>query len=423
MKPHRGGLGWIASTSLFLVLAVWCHGTSAQEVVSGLEPFQAKDYTLRRYGKGGPAQRAALDQLPAKQAPSKQRRQRHGDIQRQAYQESIATPEAIPPGEMVRTKRHMEPADNPFEDETGDWNESGPGPDWDSQGGPDDCDGDTCCRRRLFDCRLIGPWIWDNFSVFGGVQGFKGRPDFGLNGNLGFHEGFNWGSPLIDCWGVGTQSGLQVVHSDLSGSTDFGANRTQLFYTGGIFHRPIAGCGFQCGVVGDYLHDDFYVEMDVAQVRAELSFVGPNGHELGSWVAVQTRHDSQERNNQQQVEWRPVNMYAFFYRRQFCSGATGRFWSGLTGNGEALIGADAIAPLSTCWSIATDFNYRIPKQNNGAQNVDDPAQEGWGLAISLVWTPCAASRCGCPNPYRPLFNVADNATMMINQKLTNLGTE
>src|SRR5262249_26425099 len=108
---------------------------------------------------------------------------------------------------------------------------------------------------------------------------------------------------------------------------------------------------------------------------------------------------------------------AFFYRRTACNGGYGRFWGGVSGEGDGLIGADAWLPLSSKCGLLTAFNYRIPQSDddNGVNNNrfnDDSSRESFGISISLVWYPGFCRSGGCCNQYRPLFNVADNTTFM-----------
>ena len=59
-----------------------------------------------------------------------------------------------------------------------------------------ECGGEYCndCDRPLFG--LLGNWGHRNLAIFGGVHGYKGPRDRGMNGNFGFQEGVNYGAPL-----------------------------------------------------------------------------------------------------------------------------------------------------------------------------------------------------------------------------------
>ncbi len=133
-------------------------------------------------------------------------------------------------------------------------------------------------------------WWTRDLELFSGIHGFKGPFDQGLNGNFGFHGGFNFGAPLGICdWGW--QIGSEVAVSNLtSGQTidDHSENRTQFFVTGGIFRRA-RDWGFQWGVVYDWLHDAYYADADLKQIRSDSSFIFPGHvHEIGYFGAYGT---------------------------------------------------------------------------------------------------------------------------------------
>jgi hypothetical protein len=433
---RQGIWGWIGDLGVCLALLVCCDAAVAQEDNGGgatprskvSEVVQAsyaapdsapqmgelppgstladtgRKYTYQRYNRGGPTHRMAQNFA----AP----RQRSTGAPSDIYSpRPVSTESTAVEGEIIPAPgSDMLMQGPPGGELPGDW-----------EGFPDDghmhggCHDGHCPVGPCSDCCLLfAPWVWENFSFFGGVQGFKGPPDQGRNGNFGFHEGINWSMPLWDEFGIGYQCGFEVAHSDLSGGVGINNNRTQYFVTSGVFHRPICGYGLQGGAVVDFLHDDFYVKMDLTQVRAEISLRGARCHEIGFWTAVHTSHQTRlSRLAQQNIEWQPTDIFAVFYRRKFDIGATGRLWSGATGNGEAIIGGDATAPLTGCLALQSAFNYRIPKQNEQARG----AQESWGLTINLVWYPGYKSPCSAANPYRPLFGVADDTTFFIDQKL------
>ena len=271
-----------------------------------------------------------------------------------------------------------------------------------------------CCGDSVVCQYLFARKNWENLQVFGGVTGFKGQPDAGRNGNFGFHEGFNLGAPMLDEFGISRQSGIRVIEADLSGSGRVNDHRWQIFYTSGFFHRPMVE-GWQYGVVSDYLRDDFGQALTVAQLRWEWSYVTCCGHEAGAWLTTRLASDSSDSfgPNEQNVRWQPADMYLAFYRWNGCDGRTCRIWAGATGQGEAVIGSDGWIRLSPRWAVQSAFGYRIPKDsaNNGGAS-----QESWGLSMNVVCLPFGLP-CfgGAKNPYRPLFNVADNSTFFVNQ--------
>ena len=283
--------------------------------------------------------------------------------------------------------------------------------------------GGCCAECENWSCRDV---LCENFSLFGGVHAFKGSTDQFADGvfnrttggNFGFHEGANFAIPLIPACSIGMQAGGQVVHSNLSGTIGSDETRTQFFGTGGLFHRPQDGTGIQGGAVFDYLHDDFLVDMDLVQVRAELSIVGPSGNDVGFWGAFGVRDDDGVIPFPFFVpaaavfEWKVIDQYAFFFRHEFYNGGNARVWAGFTGTGDGLLGFDASAPLSQRLTLQAGFNYLIPQEG---REPGAPITETWGLGINLVFTPGHRRACSPFNPYRPLLPVADNNTFFVQQ--------
>jgi hypothetical protein len=289
--------------------------------------------------------------------------------------------------------------------------------------------GAACCDAYCPDC--CGPWRscgpvppccllpcipYDNLEFFGGVQGFTGPLNRGGSGSFGFHEGFNWGIPF--CGEIAWQWGMNWTQSNFDGNYLTEDQRNQIFLTGGFFRR--VDWGLQCGLVVDYLHDEWDYTADLVQLRGELSWLYCGCHEVGMWFTAGVH----EANNlpvltpsfdpgegvvfdTQQSVVQTNDMLAFFYRRQLACGGEGRAFVGLTTSSQALLGADAVLPINPCWSLRGSFLYITPD----GDKADDPnfTDEAWNVGISLVWTPCGRSLCG-PNYCRPLFNVADNGS-------------
>ena len=274
----------------------------------------------------------------------------------------------------------------------------------------EDCLG--CADGCLVPCP--GRWL-ERVDFFAGVQGVTGPANRGEMGSFGFYEGINWGAPVA-CfpWEIGSQFGARWTQSHFSGSAFSETDRKQVFVTGGFFRR--ADWGWQGGVVIDYLRDDWYFDNELVQLRGEMSWINPSGHEFGLWFTSNTQ-DSQsvsELNSGDILEdWITTDVYAFFYRRQLedC-GATGRLFVGFSGDSDALIGADADVPLSDRWALRAGFTYLIPEESSPGIGFQE---ENWNVTTGLVFFP--GSRTARSKDYNhPLFNVADNGSMLINRK-------
>jgi hypothetical protein len=283
------------------------------------------------------------------------------------------------------------------------------------------CDEECCGLFHMHGTKicLCVDWCWlEELGLTGGVHGFKGPLDEGQNGNFGFHEGLNWGLPICRSCGIGFQAGALATQSNFTDGVnegeDEGSEREQTFVTLGFFHRAL--CGLQGGVVVDWLDDDYYVGVQLAQLRGEVSFIGPCGNEFGCKIAAGTNEDDGIVDDEL-AEFSVRDFYSAFYRRHFQMGADARFWGGVTDDGAAVVGGDFHIPLSKCWALEAGATYLIPEDGQSEEAAED---ETWGLAINVVWSPfrklgcCPHDRCwGDKHQFRPLFGVADNSTFLV----------
>jgi hypothetical protein len=92
-------------------------------------------------------------------------------------------------------------------------------------------------------------------------------------------------------------------------------------------------------------------------------------------------------------------------------------WGGASGNGDGLVGSSMRAPMTRSLALEGTFTYLIPKQTERA-TVDEvgtlstfgPA--AWNVSVNLVYYPAGRARRSLASPYRPLFDVADNGSMI-----------
>ncbi len=292
-------------------------------------------------------------------------------------------------------------------------------------GGCDSCGGGSCggcCNPcccgpvcRLMNCLEQGDWFHD-LGFFVGNEAFRGPLDFSdsaTKGNFGFHEGFNWGLPVAE--GIGAQVGANFVHSDLT-LDDF-AHRNQIFLTTGLFYRPMGQCGFQGGLVFDYLHDEWkevYSDINLDQLRGNLSYVF-DCNEVGVWFAAGIRDANPVftfGNVGTQVK--AADIYALYYSRHFCGGGEARIWGGYVNDLGGLLGVDMTMPLSNAFSLQGGVEYLIPRSSsNNETDTTRTGSESWNIGFNLVWHPCHCCHNGCCDGYNPLFNVADNSTFLV----------
>lgn len=289
-------------------------------------------------------------------------------------------------------------------------------------GGCDGSCGGTCggsCPRCL-PCPMFS---LKSLNIAAGVVGFKNAGNLGSDGSFGFQEGLNWTTrlPCLDVAGINGQFGFNGVQSDLHESVLTTARRNQLFATAGLFRR--VDWGLQFGAVVDYLREDWYTQMNLSQIRGEVSYVFPAAHEIGFRITEST--NSQTNPAQYTLNgvfmdrfetWQALDTYRFFYRfrSQVFPGGGGSANAGFTGAGDFLLGANAVMPLGPWVALQSNFNYLLPKQNTPPYG-NPGERESWNVYFGMVFFPGGANNRTLGRYDAPLFNVADNGSFLIDR--------
>lgn len=284
----------------------------------------------------------------------------------------------------------------------------------------DACCGDSCCDdcppwpQALFGCDQRGcvPILWappiKEFALFGGVQGFKGPLDNGRDGgNFGFHEGFNLGGKMA--WlpwpGLGYQVGWQATQNQLSGdfATESDGAHSQQFLTAGLFHRN--RLGLQYGVVWDWLTDERQGSHDFGQVRGQLGFKNCMSREWGFMFSANTNE-----NQIGTTTYNAANQYLFYYRLLGQQGGDCRAFAGFTGDSNAVLGSDFHLPVTNSWALEGNWRYLVAEGGSEGSGAHD---EGWNIGLNLVWHYGCRAKSWNNRPYRPMFDVANNGSLIV----------
>ena len=253
-------------------------------------------------------------------------------------------------------------------------------------------------------------------SIFAGVQAFRGPGNLGSTGSFGFHEGFNIGVPLslFPNSGAGFQVGARFLQSNLNGADFTQEQRNQTFVTLGFFRR--SDFGLQGGLAVDILRDLWYDAVDLTQIRGEISWLFPSTHEWGFWFTAGDSDDTalSPIDNTTTLNFTTTQLNAFFYRRRMSLVPGGQLslYAGFSGDADGLVGTKAYLPLTGALALQTDFIYLTPEQSTASGGT---LNESWNLGLSLVWRLGNDSQCVNPSYYRPMFEVADNGTFMVDQ--------
>ena len=286
-------------------------------------------------------------------------------------------------------------------------------------------DGRICAWLRQFGRPYYG-WRWyRDLTVGAGVTSFTNGTDLGINGNYGANEYINWTMPFWNAFGIGWQIGARAVQTgyqpttvNIAGTSFVRPARDQVFVTTGFFTRAFEGRGLQGGAVYDYLSDQYIDTVDVAQIRSELSYVW-GYHEIGYWGA----HNILDQNSfflprpAATATGTTVDFYSAFYRLHFGDANEWRVWGGATANGEGIFGSSVRAPMTKSFAMEGMFTYLVPKASQtvplddfGSVSTFSPA--AWNVSVNLVYYPACRSRRSLASPYRPLFDVADNGSLI-----------
>jgi hypothetical protein len=254
---------------------------------------------------------------------------------------------------------------------------------------------------------------WQEVVLFGGVQGFKGPYDRDRDsGNFGFNEGFNIGAKIPYAL-LGYQFGYRATESQLNGdkNTDTSDQFVQSFVTAGIFHRSTQGLQF--GVVWDGLVDE-REQKNYHQIRSEFSVLNCNCNEFGIGATIGVNsHRLEDPNGGDDLVYQASDQYVLFYRLHGCNGGEGKIYAGVNNDSDGILGADTLVPIGGSFSLQSGFTYLIPHQKNGEAGATN---EAWNIGIGLVWHWDGQARKCYENCYRPMFNVADNGTMIVDQQ-------
>jgi hypothetical protein len=286
--------------------------------------------------------------------------------------------------------------------------------------------GRICMWLRRFGKPYYG-WRWyRDFTASAGVTAFENETDLGINGNFGTNEYLNWAMPFWNAFGIGWQVGARGVQTNFQPSTITTADggrlrnnsRTQTFVTTGFFTRAFEGRGLQGGAVYDYLSDNWYDTSDVAQIRSEISYVW-GYHEFGYWGAHNIGDQSTLFGPIRQNEGiaGTLDLYCGFYRLQFGDANEWKVWGGAVDGGGGIVGSMLRAPIARSLALESTFTYVIPDKSKTVTIDEDGdgitfAPSAWNLGINLVYYPAGRSRRSLASPYRPLFDVADNGSMI-----------
>jgi hypothetical protein len=158
------------------------------------------------------------------------------------------------------------------------------------------------------------------------------------------------------------------------------------------------------------LRDQRFHAKDFHQLRNEISWVDCETHEFGFSATVGLNEIELEEDDNEEITFEASDQYVLFYRVHGKRGGEGRFYGGWNDDSDGILGADMMLPVHDRWSVNTGFTYMIPDAKNGE---DGAGEEAWNIHLAMVWHWGCTARQGHSNPYRPLFHVANNGYLIV----------
>ncbi len=261
-------------------------------------------------------------------------------------------------------------------------------------------------------------FLWDDLSIFGGLDGSKEPEDLGVNAHFGMRGAVSWGVPLVESWGLGAElggaanysnnavrvlQGLDGVHDDF-----------QAFATAGFFQR--SSIGLNWGFVYDVRFDDYYANVTFTQWRGQVGYALNPNNELGLWGALRDRGEPVQTLGQT-FELRPITQGDLYWRHVWENDIVTRFWVGmaeshgrflLVAPGESPVhhpvtfGAELYVPLTDRLAIFGEANFITP---NDTGTVD--------ATLGFAFYPGAGARRTAHSRFAPLLPTANNATFPV----------
>ncbi len=256
--------------------------------------------------------------------------------------------------------------------------------------------------------------LFDNLSLFGGLDGSKQPQDFGINAHFGGRIHANWGIPLVRDLGIGLQLGagynfsdnaVQVVERVL-GPT----NRQQYFQTVGLFQSTEF---VRWGVAYDFLNQSYYDQFNLGQWRGKLEVILTEKDDVGVWVAFEGQ-DDQGFFGGTEVTLRPISQGNIFWTHIWEHQARTTIWAGMSeGHSQANAALGDLPRTHDCFVFGSELH--IPLNDRvalyGQANFIRPADTGTvDATLGLVYYPGTSAYRARQQRFAPLFAVGNNPT-------------
>jgi hypothetical protein len=260
--------------------------------------------------------------------------------------------------------------------------------------------------------------LFDNLSIFTGLDGSKQPQDFGVNALFGGRLDVNLGLPLIREYGVGVQLGTSLNYSQdavqvferIQGTK----RRYQNFTTVGVYQRTDSG--FHWGVGYDFLYEQYFNNFNLGQWRAKTGYALDDRNEIGARLMLQG-YGANGSFGKTPVTLHPIDMGTLYYSHTWASGASTGVWLGLADrHNEANIALGDVGPIRH--PFVYGFDISAPLNDHlvlfGQANFITPPSTGTVDAVlGITYYPVTRSRRLRSKQFDPVLPVANNPTFAV----------
>ena len=175
--------------------------------------------------------------------------------------------------------------------------------------------------------------------------------------------------------------------------------------------------------MADFLHEEWFTETDLVQLRADIGWVYPAGHVFGFRYATGVKDETTDgifNGNEFDGFFQTTDdNFRFYYRHAAAWGGYGEGFIGWAESSQTVIGLDIDLPVTNRVAIQSGFTAYLNDDVADISNFQGGnLNETWNLYIGLSFRPSGRSRYRSYD--RPLFDVADNGSFVVRRNSPEL---
>ncbi len=277
--------------------------------------------------------------------------------------------------------------------------------------------------------------VWEDvcLSLFGGVENFRGIPEFDGGNNYGVCIGFSTAAPIpyLCTYGLGCQLGGSYAALDFAGrgwnSSNKKSIQSQEFLTLGFFLHPHPQIPMSVGIVYDWMFNQNYSifakNPTLQQLRGQFGFFATRSDEIGCWGTYDIKKTDKIQNYSAydfKITYRPIAQANFFWRHLYGNGVESNVWIGAplrnrlnrkisNRPGKYIVGLELNVPFFEDWVFAGKASYMQPGTKTG---VYGEREYGSNISINIVYFFGGNPNTTENSAWLPYMPIADNSNFL-----------